>query len=325
MKTNTDTPSSSAAPPSAPAAPAAAPSTPSAPAPSAPSSDHLRELTADVLPGGSREPSPQPSPEPEPAPTPEPQPVPKVKIRGIEYALDAVLKNPELSQALLQTYEQFPTLQKRYVELLEQVRQQAQPPAPAPVPQDPRVEQAQLLAQLAPEIGQIIRQGYIEEDFGTLYPNTIAQMVAHRNMLYELTKRFDTFEQTHRGQTRQAEATTHRTNLDANLDALAGKGELYAPLKDPTERQKFLEHLVQDVNPTVDRITPEWLMRQWVAFKHETILAATQATAERERLERETARRRAVSDGKGSRPTPAPTGEPSHLDFIIGDALPARR
>jgi len=323
MKTETETPSSAA--PSTTPAPAAAPPTPSAPAAPAPS-DHLRELTADVLPGGEREPSPTPpTPAPEPEPAPRVQPGPKVKIRGIEYALDAVLSNPELSQALLQTYEQFPTLQKKYVELLEQMRQSPTPPEPPPTPVDPRVQQAQLLASMASEIGNVVRAGYIEEDFASLYPNMTAQMLAHRNELYTLARRVAQFEQTYRGQTHQAEVTSHRTNLDANLDALAGKGELYAPLKNPTERQAFLEHLVQDVNPTVDRITPEWLMRQWIAFKHETILTGMQATTERERLERETARRRAASDGKGSRPTPAPAGEPSHLEFLIGDSLPARR
>jgi len=327
MKTNGETPSS-AAPPTTAAAPAA-PSTPSAPAAAPAPSDHLSQLTAEALPGGEREPSPAPpgpAPEPQPAPSPEPAPTPKIKIRGVEYALDAVLKNTELSAALLQTYEQFPALQRKYVELLENLRQQSQQPQrPPEPPMDPRVQQAHLLAQMAPEIGNVVRQGFIEEDFAQLYPNVIAQMLAHRNALYDIVRRFDSFEQTHQGQTRQAEATTHRTNLDANLDSLAGKGELFAPLKNPTERQAFLEHLVQDVNPTVDRITPEWLARQWIAFKHETIVTAAQATAERDRLERETARRRAASDGKGSRPTPVPAPAETHLDFIIGDALPARR
>src|SRR5262245_51928279 len=131
MKTNGETPSS-AAPPTTAAAPAA-PSTPSAPAAAPAPSDHLSQLTAEALPGGEREPSPAPpgpSPSPAPEPAPSPEPAPKIKIRGIEYSLDAVLKNPELSQALLQTYEQFPALQRKYVELLENLRQQSQQPPP---------------------------------------------------------------------------------------------------------------------------------------------------------------------------------------------------
>jgi len=234
-----------------------------------------------------------------------------------------------LSQALLQTYEQFPTMQRKYQEVLELVRQQAQleqqRQQQPPQPQDPRVQQAQLLAQFAPELGNVVQQGYMEQDYVQLYPNVSAQMLAHRDMLYQLRRDFDQFTQSYSGTTRKAEATSHRTNLDANLDALAGKGEIYALLKDPTERQNFLQHLVEDVNPTVDRITPEWLARQWVAYKHEAIVTGMQAQTERERLERETQRRRAASDGKGSRPTPVPAAEPTLLDELIGDRLPARR
>src|SRR5262252_7517150 len=118
------------APPSAPPAAAPAAPPPSAPAAAPAPSDHLSQLTADAL-GGEREPSPappEPSPSTAPEPAPSPEPTPKIKIRGVEYSLDAVLKNPELSAALLQTYEQFPALQRKYVEILEQLRQQSQQP-----------------------------------------------------------------------------------------------------------------------------------------------------------------------------------------------------
>jgi hypothetical protein len=258
---------------------------------------------------------------PEPAPA-SPRPEQRIKIRGKEYTFAEVLENEVLQQALLQTYEQFPTLQKKYIEMLEQQRQQ---PSQQPMPQiDPRVEQAQLVAHYAPQIAQVVREGRIEEDFAQLYPNAVAQMLWHRDQLYQLGTAFNEFRTANAGQTRKAEATGHQTQLTATLDALAGQGAIFAPLKDAKERQGFLDFVIEMGDPPVSKLTAEYLGRMWVAFKHETIVTAAQATAERDRIERENNRRRAAGDGKGSRPTPAPAAEPSLLDSLTADFLPRR-
>ena len=318
----------SSAPASTPAA-AAAPSAPSAPAAPAPApSSRLSDLTSDYLPAEKPAP-PEPAPTPEPEPSPEPAPTTaakpepqRIKIRGKEYTFQEILENEFLQQALLQTYEQFPTLQRKYTEMLEQQRQQPQPP---PAPQmDPRAEQAQLVAHYAPQIAAVVKEGRIEEDFAQLYPNAVAQMLWHRDQLYQLGREFASFREANVGQTRKAEATGHQTQLTATLDALAGKHDVYKPLADPKERQGFLDFLVEHGDPRVTQLTPDFLGRMWLAFKGDTILTAAQATAERERTERESARRRAAGDGKGSRPTPAPAAAPSLLESLTEDLLPRR-
>lgn len=263
-------------------------------------------------------------PSPEPAPTavkPEPQ---KIKIRGKEYTFQEVLENEVLQQALLQTYEQFPTLQKKYIEMLEQQRQQEQTPPQPQQPIDPRAHQAQLVAHYAPQINEAVKNGWIEEDFAQLYPNAVAQMLWHRDQMYDLNRRFGSFSELHTGQTRKAEANGHKTQLTATLDTLAGSGDFFKPLLDAEKRQGFLDFLIESGNPLVTQLTPDYLKRQWVAFNHETVLTAAQATAERERIERQNQRLRAGSDGKGSRPTPAPAAEATLLQTLTEDFLPRR-
>lgn len=319
----------SSAPPAAPAA-ASAPSSPAAaaPAPSAPpSSSRLNDLTSDLLPAERPAPSPEPQPTPEPAPVPEPSPAgvradQRIKIRGKEYTFAEILENDFLQQALLQTYEQFPSLQKKYTEMLEQQRQQ--PPTPPPPQIDPRLEQAQLVSHYAPQIAQVVKEGRIEEDFAQLYPNAVAQMLWHRDQLYQLGNAFNEFRTANAGQTRKAEATGHQNQLMASLDGLAAKGEVFAPLKDARERAGFLDFMIEMGDPPVSRLTPEYLARMWVAFKHETIVTAAQAAAAREQTERANQRLRAASDGKGSRPTPAPAGTPTLLDSLTEPFLPRR-
>jgi hypothetical protein len=99
---------------------------------------------------------------------------------------------------------------------------------------------------------------------------------------------------------------------------------VFAPLKDARERAGFLDFMIEMGDPPVSRLTPDYLARMWIAFKHDTILTAAQTATERDRIQRETDRRRAAGDGKGSRPTPAPVQAPSMLDSLTEPFLPRR-
>lgn len=249
----------------------------------------------------------------------------RIKIRGKEYTFAEILENDFLQQALLQTYEQFPSLQQKYTQMLEQQREQQSQRQQPPQPQiDPRVEQAQLVAHYAPQIAQVVREGRIEEDFAQLYPNAVAQMLWHRDQLYQLGTAFQEFRTANVGQTRKAEQTGHQNQLMATLDGLANKGEIFGPLKDARERAGFLDFMIDMGDPPVSKLTPDYLAKMWVAFKHDTIVTAAQAAAERDRITRQNDRLRASGDGKGSRPTPAAPAAPNLLDELTAPFLPRR-
>ena len=68
-------------------------------------------------------------------------------------------------------------------------------------------------------------------------------------------------------------------NLSSSVPELRGKKAadfIDKSVLSDLEREGFLEFLL-DLDPVVSKLTPDWLGRQWLAFKHETILTATQA------------------------------------------------
>ncbi len=307
--------------------------------------DHLAALIGDGRPAepeARREPTASEPPAAEPArpePTasapaasrpaePAPSVPPKYKYRGREYTLDELVQHGLLNDALT-TAEQFPHLQKKYQEVLEQARQ-AQAPAPdRQVP--PSLTPEQIRAMYAGQIPQVVQAGFLEGDLAELYPNTVAQMLFHRDLLYDARRAIAEVQ----AQVAQLTGRTVRGDaqavLDRTLDALTTRDAIYAPLKEPETRRGFLDYL-RRLDPQVARQTPEGgiefdgeqLARLWVAYQHEAILAAARAAAEAERQRRDDERRRAAG-GPGPSARPAtPVTTPTHLDTLLEGALPRR-
>lgn len=304
--------------------PSAAAASEAAAPPSPPS--RLESLTEGLQAPAPRETSPrEASPSPpelgaEPSAAPAPAKPPTFKFRGRDYSVEDLVQHGLLADALT-TAEQFPHLQKKYQEVLEQARQQpAQPVAPPPQPKP----QAQIRAEYAGEVSRAVQQGYIESDFAQLYPDFASQAMMHVSMLYDLAGAMRGLRDKVDSLGGQTTAKDAIAKLNGTLDQVAGKGEPWAWLKDPKERTGFLDYL-GTVNPLVEQLTPEFLSQQAVAYKADAFLEATRQTAERQQHQRDDARRKAAGDGRGSRPTATPAPTPTHLDTLLEGLVPARR
>jgi hypothetical protein len=312
--------------------PAAAP-TGGAPSPSPSAESHLDTLVSDAPRSEPTPDQPVDPPAAAPAPTPVPvepvasaavpsAPVQKYKYRGREYTAEELVKQG-LLEDVLTSAEQLPHLQKKHLETLEKLTQQQQPPA-QPQAEQPSITQAQIRAHYQSHIAEAVKQGYIEPDFADLYPDAVSQMLWHRDQLYQVKGQLAELAQGFSGTTRKSEAQTSMTGVQTNLDALAGQDAIYAPLKDSTEREGFLTWLTKEIDPPVKLMTPEWLGRQWMAYKSEAFLGVTRQANDAQKRADEDARRRAAGDGRGSRPAAPATTTPTHLDSLVAGALPTR-
>jgi hypothetical protein len=267
-------------------------------------------LTRDAVPAPAAEPPPIDETEP---------PAPRYKYRGQEYTREQL---EQLLPAILTTAEQFPHLQEKYQGALEQQLQlQQQPPALA---------QPEIRMRYAGEVHRAVKDGYIESDFAELYPDFAAQAMMHRDLLYNMHRTVQALQQEVGGYTGRQRAEEGRSKLDTALDGLATHGlnglgqEVFAPLQQPAEREGFFQFLLQ-LNPTVDKLTPEFLGRQWIAYKGDALLTAANAAAAAQQAQRGQAIRQAQGGGRSARPAAPPVQPKSHLDSLMEDVLPQGR
>lgn len=296
------------APPSG-ASPATPRPSPSPPSPPAPALD-VDALTSDAV-AAQAPPSELPL-EAEPAPL-------TYKYRGQEYTREQL---EQILPAVLTTAEQLPHLQDKYQGVLEeQLRQREQPPALA---------QPEVRMRYAGELNRAVKDGYLESDLAELYPDFASQAMLHRDLLYDTRRALIALQQEVGGYTGRQRAEEGRAKLDTALDGLATHGlnglgtEIFAALKEPTEREGFFGFLLQS-NPTVDKLTPEFLGRQYLAYKGDVLLTAANAAAMVARDQRGQAIRQAQGVGRSARPVTPQAPTKSHLDALTEDMLFPRR
>ncbi len=157
---------------------------------------------------------------------------------------------------------------------LEDLEAKAIPPTAVPeAPKPPTQEEIRRAYE--PEIQRVVAEGYLPEAFVEDFPDVAAQMLYHRDMLYDARKKLDdllTWAQQTAGQQQTSVAENHLNTL---LDEVAITGPHFAPLKDnPEVRNAFREYLNR-VNPMCNQENiKEVLGQQYLAFNHQAVLAA---------------------------------------------------
>lgn len=301
--------------------------------------DHLADLIGDALPTASEPSEPSeptaPAKSAEPAATtptepsapasPEP-PASKFKYQGREYTADELLKSPDLLTAIITSAEQFPHLQKKYLETLEQRQPQPpQPQTPAQAQPSPAQFRAALRTRYDPEVQELVKNDLIEADAAELYPNLIAQGLYLRDQILGVAQQLGIVSDQVNGFTGKASAKDTMTKVHADLDLLATEGSIYEGLKDAEKRGKFLDYIANELNPTVDRVTPDFLRRMWLAHNGEALVTVARQAGEAQRKADQAIRARAAGDGRGARPMASVPQPVSHLDSLIPEGTLPRR
>lgn len=272
--------------------------------------------------GAIEEPTTESTPAAPSAPAPTVPPAEQTfEINGKRYTAKEI-------EALATTASQFPHLQSKYTDLQRQLAQRsAQPAAPAAAPARPTVEQvkAQIRANFDSGVKQAVKDGFMEEDFATLYPDLAASMIMNRDALTAIANVVTAQQEKIAAYEAQIEGTQVLDGVRNNMVALSGQHPAFKELTDPATRESFLQYLI-GIDPPMHLFeTPDFMISQWVAFKKDSYLngvAAAEQRAAQTATVRAEQRRRAVADAPvGSRPPMAPPAPKTHLDEMVEDVL----
>ena len=145
--------------------------------------------------------------------------------------------------------------------------------APEPPPQ---VTPEQLVEQYRPMVDSLIDQGYIEPSFADTYPGITAGFIHLLQENNALRQRVDVSHGFVQNQERQQQIDHVNKTIDDAIDNAAGRGELFARLKDHGEREKFRSWLVE-TDPKFGQINGDFVARLYLAYNYN----AAQETAKR--------------------------------------------
>lgn len=163
----------------------------------------------------------------------------------------------------------------RAKELEAELEKHRRPPAPEPEP--PRITPDQLLVAMKPEMEQLVKDGWIEEDFVELYPKAAARQAADsrymRSLLLtggkKLNERLVALEQVI-GKVTEVATVTERERLGQTLiSRIVAGGEHFKALEQPEERQAFAEFVVAEGAGNLDpeAVSDRVLQGLYLAFK----------------------------------------------------------
>ncbi|KKM62553.1 hypothetical protein LCGC14_1520510 [marine sediment metagenome] len=289
------------------------------------------EAKADEVPPAAEEkPAEEQPPEEKPAEAPPVEPVAEKRYRvktaeGHKELTAGELAEQGILEDLIQTREQHPhltQLHQRLVddhkELQERVKSLETPPVKE---EAPVVTQAQVRATYQEDVDRAVKAGYIEQDFGELYPDTVSQMMYHRNLLYDVRQAVSELQSEVRGSKQRDQGKSVETELNGHLDALAKKDELFKGLGDAEVRKGYVEFLANDVGARIDQMTPEFLGKMWIAYNSDAIAEVKKQAAVTKEKEAEDLR---LSAGVGGGARPGGREKPSTdpgADLLVGTPL----
>ena len=289
------------------------------------------EAKADEVPPATEEkPAEEKPPEEKPAEAPPVEPVAEKRYRvktaeGHKELTAGELAEQGILEDLIQTREQHPhltQLHQRLVddhkELQERVKSLEKPPV---TEETPVITQAQGRVTYQEDVDAAVKAGYIEQDFGELYPDTVSQMMYHRNLLYDVRQAVVELQSEGRGTKQREQGQSVTGQLNGHLDGLAKSDDLYKGLGDPDIRKGYIEFLANDLKVTVDQLTPGFLGKMWIAYNSEAITEAKkQAVLVQEKEDEDL--RLTAGVGGGARPggRETPSKDPG-ADLLVGTPL----
>lgn len=239
----------------------------------------------------------------------------KLKYRGREYTPEDLVKNPALLEAILQSAEQFPHIQQKYLDVLE--KQRNQPAAqPSPVQAGGQAQQGginpqRILQEFLPEAQAMEQAGYFDPGFTEANPLLAANLTGYRKVLENVATVVDQMRAERQGQQQYQQVSQVAQSLDRGIDSLPTLGQQFKPLENPEVRNAFREFLINDLNPETSKITgekgQEFLARAYFAFSYQAIAAQQQQQATQAQNARTVTRRNAAGEAGSARPTTVAT------------------
>jgi len=224
------------------------------------------------------------------------------KVKDKEYDLDTLVKEGLLDNLITQANQQ-----AHFQKLYEETKQQLdvitqQPPQPQPQPQPrPPVSIAQLKAQVMPHVQNAVQQGFIEEDFVEMYPNAAAsQMLIYNDYIQMKAVLMGMYKHFMQENAKNAYQSA-RDKFSSACDSLSSKHDLYQALENEGEREEFFTFLTERVNPEVSALTDEFLARQYLAYKQESVLEAVRTNKNKRKKTKKKKRKLAVGEGGSPR------------------------
>lgn len=225
--------------------------------------------------------SPEPDPEEPPATIPPPEkavssppppaqpaavpPPPRFAYNGQYYTLEELATQGLLTEALQKATQFDSARQQPPVQPVQQAQQQPQTP-----PQR-QVTPEEVQRTYAPMVERMVSDGWMEADVPTLYPQTTAAIMQMFTLAQQAHQMASALVQARMQEQQETQRTTASSRLDAAITSAAEQGTLYQGLKDPTIRQGFRDFLVNEVNPVVEQVTPEFVSRLWFAYNQDII------------------------------------------------------
>lgn len=283
----------------------------------------LEELTTDVLgppteaqadpsEAGTAEPTEtQPEPLEASAEAPTLPPVEAPPAPPQTYEIDGQRYTLEELRALRTTAQQLPALQQKLLQ--ERQEREAAARATAPPQVTPQAMRAAIRANFDTGVKEAVTQGFIEEDFATLYPDLAANMIMYRDVITMMSKTVQGMREEineYRGNSeKQGRYNQVVSELENNLVAMSTTHPFYQGLQSPADRIAFSQYLWK-MDLKIDQVRdPQVLSDMYVAYKRRSVLApADKAKADATvKAAAAAARRNAKGDVGSSRPAAAPT------------------
>lgn len=210
----------------------------------------------------------------------EPTPIAGVEVGVVEVPVEATAPPVKTSEELLEENQarqvaHFQKLYEEKVKELEELKAKAPPVEPVAAVQAPKPPTPEEIRRhYEPEVERVVEQGYMSREFVDDYPNDVAQLLYHRDILYNAVKKVEELSQWASNTVGQQRNTAAESNLNSLMDKVAEKGVHFQPLKDLEVRKAFRGYLDQ-VNPmcNADNVE-EVISQQYLAFNHQAVLAA---------------------------------------------------
>ena len=252
----------------------------------------------------------------------EERPARRIKVKGREITLDQLANQPDLLEALVTTAEQFPALQQKHQKLLEEISQKALERKEELKVEKPTevITQAQIREKYDPVVKQAAADGYMDGDFAEAYPDTAAQLIYHRDIIYALDTALGQCVEWIKCEVQIRNAGKVDSMLNTAIDRVAAKADnkqskdayLFKPLKDDNQRAGFITWLKTDVDPKVGALTVENVERFWKAYIADKLLELPNPSTDRRPVQNNP--QKAAGDGTGSR-----TGTPESPKELTKD------
>jgi len=228
------------------------------------------------------------------------------KVKDKEYDLDSLVKEGVLDDLITQA-QQVSHFQKLYEEqkaqnqqFQQQYQQQQQLP-PQHQMQQPPVNVEQLKAQVIPQLHQAVREGFLDEEFVEYYPNAAAsQMLIYQDYLQMKQVVMGMYQHFMRDAAQRAYDGA-RSKYTAACSSLSSKHDLYKELGSEQEREDFFQFLAERVNPEVSALDEEFLARQYLGYKQESVLEAVRGGKNQRTKVKKKKRKLAVGEGGSPR------------------------